>query len=142
MLAGETGAQDGRVEDRASLNALSALPPADISAFKEKPLFTPSRRASDTAVKTVPSTEVRLSPPAVEDPPAIRLVGIIRTGTIAIAVVQQPTAPRLSRVQIGADIDGWLVKSIDATGLRLVNGTREQAYQLFARGSPPTFEVQ
>jgi hypothetical protein len=118
------------------LNPLSAIKPSELSAFLEQPLFIPSRQAppsiSDPPQSSEPS-EPELK--ADEEPPKIRLVGIVQASGARTALLQRSNARTVSRVRLGDELDGWLVTSVEAAGVRLKRGDREQEYRLFAKGT-------
>lgn len=120
----------------APLNPLSSLRPSDFQAFRERPLFTPSRRPPPI----VPSLPERAPPVRAEvedEPPNVRLTGVVHGAAAPMAVLQRPDAGGTTTVRIGDDVEGWAVAAIDSVGVRLVRGTRAREYRLFARDSLP-----
>ena len=87
MLGGGTSAQEAPADDRTRLNALSTLPIADVAAFRDKPLFTPSRRAPDVAAEGAEPPLAGLAPSVIEEPPAIRLIGVVQAAAMFVAVL-------------------------------------------------------
>ena len=128
-----------------SLNPLRALRPADLGAFREKPLFTPSRqppRAPQRLPEAPSSAPIVAAPP-----PRVRLTGIIQGASAPAAILWRSEAGPTATVRLGDDVDGWRVASIDALSILLRSWTREQEYKLFGPspapvGGPPTAPAQ
>jgi hypothetical protein len=134
IAAGGAAAQDAPPSYAVHLNPLSSLRPSDLRAFKERPLFTPSR-APPPVAQAVP--EVAAAPPApVEEPaPEVRLAGVIHGAAQVMAILQRTNGGGRSTVRVGDLVDGWTVTAIEPSGIRLASGSRERAYGLFARGA-------
>lgn len=120
----------------AALNPLSRLDKASLEAFRETPLFTPSRRRPkppEAAEAEPPPPPPPPPAPEPAPPPEITLSGIIDGPDGAIAVVNEADEERTDRLRLGDQIDGWLVTTIDPMSLRLTLGEREQEYRLFEK---------
>ncbi|WP_020188163.1 hypothetical protein [Methylopila sp. 73B] len=118
----------------AALNPLSALGADSLSAFRDRPLFTPSRRAPQppAAVEAEPEPEpetVTARPPAPQ--PNLRLAGVIEGPEETVAVVEDMGSNTVSQLRLGDMLDGWLVTAIDSSSLRLTLGEQEGEYRLF-----------
>ena len=96
-----------------------------LSATRERPLFSPSRRPP--APPPVPIVS-RPPPPA---PPKVTLFGIILDADEARAVVSVETADKIRRVRIGDDIQGWKVTQIEERWLVLSLDDRSATFKLF-----------
>jgi hypothetical protein len=99
-----------------------------LSATRDRPLFSPSRRppAPPPPVEHVP--EAAAPPP----PPDVTLFGIVVDGEGARAIVRSGAA-KIARVQIGDDIGGWKVAQIDGRRLVLALDGRLATFTLFNR---------
>lgn len=118
----------------AALNPLSALGADSLSAFRDRPLFTPSRRAPQppAAVEQEPEPEPETAtapPPAPQ--PNLRLAGVIEGPEETVAVVEDMGSNTVSQLRLGDMLDGWLVTAIDSSSLRLTLGEQEGEYRLF-----------
>jgi hypothetical protein len=131
---GHGAAQEGAAE-AARLNPLSSLRPSDLRSFRERPLFTPSRKPPPVAPSLPERTPVAAE--TVNEPPNVRLTGIIQGPVAATAVLERPDAGGKSTVRIGDAVDGWIVTAIDSISIKLASGTRQREYRLFARSSLP-----
>ena len=117
-----------------ALNPLSALGADSLSAFRDRPLFTPSRRAPQppAAVEAEPAPEPEIAtapPPAPQ--PNLRLAGVIEGPEETVAVVEDLGSNTVSQLRLGDMLDGWLVTAIEADALRLTLGEQEGEYRLF-----------
>lgn len=130
--AGEASAEEPAAAASGRLNPLSTLDRAELKAFLDKPLFAPSRQAPRIAPAEPPPPVVASAAPPPEEPPNIRLTGIVEGSATPMAILERLNAKTTSTVRLGDLVDGWLVASIDAMGIKLTNGDREQEYRLFA----------
>jgi len=94
-----------------------------LSATRERPLFSPTRR------RPAPPPVLALPPPPPPPPPDVALIAVIMDGEDARAVVR--AGPKVRRVQIGDDIDGWKVGQIEARQLVLSLDDRTAKYAMF-----------
>lgn len=115
-----------------SANPLAALDKATLGSFVEKPLFEPSRHRP-----VVAATPVYVAPPpipVVEQPPSLRLLGLVEGTRLSAAVVHRNDTGRTETLHPGDHIGPWVVEIMPAV-LRMVNGDRAFDYALF-RGGP------
>ena len=98
-------------------NPLWAVPLADLSATRERPIFSPSRRPPAPLVATVakPASPV---PPNPQRPP-LTLVGTIVGETTRIGVFIEENTHNMVRLSIGAGHEGWILRLVTAQGVRL-----------------------
>ncbi|GJE76681.1 type II secretion system protein N [Methylorubrum suomiense] len=118
-----------------SANPLSRMAFKDLGAFRQRPLFAPSRRRPDQplAITAPPPADIPASPP-----PELRLVGIVAGVDRAVALVSRQEGGSLS-LRVGDQVDSWRVDRIAPDRVVLREGEREQTYRLFAlpHGSTP-----
>ncbi len=115
-----------------SPNPLATLDEATLKAFVEQPLFELSRRPP-----LVAPPRVYVAPPAptiIEQPPSLRLLGVIESTRSVFAVVYRNDKGKTETLRPGDHIGSWVVQ-ITAANLRLISGERAFEYSLF-RGSP------
>ena len=113
----------------ATLASPLALHPLDrLSATRERPLFSPSRRApAPPPIVSLPPPP----PPPPPEPPNVTLVGIVMDAGEARAIVQSgPNEVR--RVRIGDDIGGWKVAQIEGRRLVLKLDSRVATFSMFS----------
>jgi hypothetical protein len=116
-LSDALSAPDPGAKPRAG-NPLWTIPLSALSATRDRPLFSASRRPPIVAVPVVappPKQEV-LAPPSPERP-LLTLVGTIVSRKASVAMFQGSNAEAISRLRIGQENDGWRVHDI---GLRSV----------------------
>jgi hypothetical protein len=105
---------------------LAAYPLDRLSATRERPLFSPSRRPPARP----PSPIIATAPPP--QPPKLILFGIVMDSDEARAVVGVGTADKTRRVRIGDDIGGWKVTQIEERQLVLSLDDRSATFTLFS----------
>jgi len=122
---------------------LAAYPLDRLSATRERPLFSPSRRPP--APPPAPTIAAASPPP----PPNLILFGIVMDAEEAHAVVGVERADKTRRVRIGDDIGGWKVTQIEERQLVLSLDDRSATFTLFngqrasqGNGQPPSAPVR
>jgi hypothetical protein len=109
-------------------NPLEAQPLDRLSATRERPLFSPTRRPTPPPPPPPPEA----APVAVVlQPPNLQLFGIVVDDEGARAIVRSG-AEKVDRVQIGDDIGGWKVAQIEGRRLVLSLDGRLATYTLFS----------
>jgi general secretion pathway protein N len=112
-------------------NPLEAQPLDRLSATRERPLFSPTRRPTPPPPPPPPEA----APVAVvPQPPNLQLFGIVVDDEGARAIVRSG-AEKVDRVQIGDDIGGWKVAQIEGRRLVLSLDGRLATFTLFNNDS-------
>src|SRR6266404_2187712 len=127
LLAGE-----GKEGGAALPSPLAAQPLDRLSATRERPLFSPTRRPPPPPPPVVIAPE---PPPPPPPPPDVALFGIVMDGDEAHAVVRAGPAAKIMRVRVGDDICGWKVAQIDGRRLILSLDDRIATFLMFAGNS-------
>jgi general secretion pathway protein N len=112
LLTGPNGAD--RAAD-ASGNPLWALPLAQLSTTRERPIFSPSRRLPPPAPAYVTPVAIQqpAKPPEAERP-TVSLIGtIIGTGNDRLGVFVDTSTQGTLRLRIGEDYHGWVARLIN-----------------------------
>jgi hypothetical protein len=133
--AGETPAlpaQGGEGTD-ALPSPLAAQPLDRLSATRERPLFSPTRRPPPPPPPVVVAPE---PPPPPPPPPDVALFGIVMDGDEAHAVVRAGPAAKIMNVRVGDDIGGWKVAQIEGRQLVLSLDDRIATFMMFTGNSP------
>ena len=129
VLAADAGQQPEAHPDTSAAHPfaspLAALPFDRLSATRDRPLFSPTRRPP------APVPIVAAPPPPPSPPPDLALLGIVMDGEEARAVVRAGPAAKILRVGIGDDIDGWKVGQIEARQLVLLLDGRTATFRMF-----------
>ena len=128
-------AREGREGGTAPASPLSAQPLDRLSATRERPLFSPTRRPPP------PPPPVVVAPEPPPPPPDVALFGIVMDGDEAHAVVRAGPAAKIMNVRVGDDIGGWKVAQIEGRQLVLSLDDRIAKFMMFtgnsANGAPP-----
>ena len=138
--AGETPAlpAEGGEGGAAFPSPLAAQSLDGLSATRERPLFSPTRRRPPPPPPVVFAPE---PPPPPPPPPDVALFGIVMDGDEAHAVVRAGPAAKIMRVRVGDDIGGWKVAQIEGRQLVLSLDDRIATFMMFtgnsANGAPP-----
>ena len=117
---------------------LAAHPLDRLSATRERPLFSPSRRPPAPPPAPVVSPSPAPPPPP---PPNVTLVGIVMDAEEARAIVQAGPQNEIRRVRIGDDIGGWKVAHIEGRQLVLLLGSRMATFTMFGGHGNPAPKV-
>jgi general secretion pathway protein N len=109
--ASEAATQPARIG-----NPLWAIPMRKLSATRERPLFTPSRRPPTPGIAAAPAPPAASPPPGKppepERPPLI-LVGTIIGDNERIAIFVNQLSNETKRVREGEQESGWVVRSVE-----------------------------
>jgi len=102
-----------------------------LSATRERPLFSPTRRppAAPAPPSVIGAERVPLAPP-----PTVALIGIVLNAEGAQALVRAGPADRPVRLRRGDEIGGWKVTEIDRRQLVLSLDGRSVTVTLFTPG--------
>ena len=96
-----------------SANPLWAIPLAQLSATRERPIFSPSRRPPSAAVAAEPAIvkapTVRKKGP--ETPP-LALVGTIASDEEGFGIFLDQSTKAAIRLKVGEDYQGWKLRSV------------------------------
>jgi hypothetical protein len=115
-------AADAEPQSAAAVSPLAAQPLEQLSATRDRPLFSPTRR---------PPAPPPIVAPAAAPPPDITLLGVVMDGEDARAVIRTGPIAKVARVRIGDDVGGWKVGQIEAQRLVLLLGERTATFTLF-----------
>lgn len=94
-------------------NPLASVDKAVLSETVTRPLFAPSRSRPPEVI----AERVEVAPPP--PPPSFALLGVVRVGARAIALLRQVTDGTSFRVEVGDTIGGWQVAGVEAMSIRL-----------------------
>ena len=113
-------------------NPLWAVPLKSLSATRERPLFTPSRRppaAGAPRAYRLPRHPRLLTSPAVEHP-NLTLVGTVHRNNLSIAVFTEPSTKATVRLQTGEGHMGWILISVERSSVILQKGAQTETLAL------------
>jgi hypothetical protein len=103
-----------------SANPLWAIPLAQLSATRERPIFSPSRRPPPAAVAAEPAIvkapTIRKKEP--ETPP-LALVGTIASSEQGFGIFLDQSTKAPIRLKVGEDYQGWKLRSVQGRATAL-----------------------
>lgn len=122
----------------ASANPLWAIPLSTLTATRDRPLFSPSRRAPKPVVANAPAVPPPPPAPAVAQRPDLVLVGTVTGDTRGVAVFVDTTTRGTVRLRTGEDHSGWTLRSVEAKSVTLRKGSASETLAL----PPPNATAQ
>lgn len=127
--APQAAARRGAPSD--SANPLWAIPLSRLTATRNRPLFTPSRRPPAPAVANAPVVAPQPPPPPpVPEHPNLILVGTVARETEGIAVFTDQGTHNAIRLRTGEGHDGWILQSVAPREAILQKGNQSETLQL------------
>jgi general secretion pathway protein N len=120
-------------------NPLWAIPLNALTATRDRPLFSASRRPPSLAVGTVASPPSRPAPAAPVPPerPPLTLMGTIIGTESSIALVSNSSTQAVSRLRVGEEDSGWRVRGVDPRSIVVEKGVRSVTLDLPKPGEAP-----
>jgi hypothetical protein len=118
-------------------NPLWAVPLSALSATRDRPLFTPSRRAPAPVVAGPVAAAPPPPPPPPSEPerPQLTLVGAIVGSNEGIAVFLDQTNNNVIRLRTGQDHLGWVLRSVKGREATLEKNQQSTTLELPAPGT-------
>jgi general secretion pathway protein N len=116
-------------------NPLWAVPLSALSATRERPLFSPSRRPPAPAVVAAPRVPVVTRPPPKPEPdhPLLTLVGTVAGETGGIGIFLDQATNNVIRLRTGENHTGWILRSVQGR-----EASFEKDHQTATLALPPT----
>jgi hypothetical protein len=127
VLGSVSARADGLPPDPGLTNPVAARSLESLSATRERPLFSPTRRPPPPLVVVTRPT----LPPVPVPPPSLVLLGIVTDDGGPRAMMRGGAAGKIVRAGLGEMIDGWKVVEIDARRLVLSHDDRSVTLALF-----------
>jgi general secretion pathway protein N len=122
-------------------NPLWAIPMRKLSATRDRPLFTPSRRPPAPVIAAAPAPVTAIAPPPPPPPepenPPLVLVGTIIGDKEKIAIFVNLTSNETKRVHEGDEEAGWILRSVELRTTVLERNNRSVTLDLPKPGSKP-----
>ena len=114
---------DGSTQSAAQRdNSLWSVPLTSLTATRERPIFSPTRRPRTVAVKSAPA-QSSVQPPFV-------LVGAIAGETEGLAIFQDGTTKNVIRLKTGESHAGWILQAVRPREAVLQNEQRNAVLTL------------
>jgi hypothetical protein len=100
-------------EQALSANPLWAMPLAQFSVTRERPIFSPSRRPPPAAVAPVVAPKIAAVPkPREPERPQLTLVGTIAGDEDGFGIFLDQSTKAVLRLKVGEDFQGWKLRSV------------------------------
>jgi hypothetical protein len=124
-MSGETRADPGSPQPEISTsgNPLWAIPISKLSATRDRPLFSASRRPRTPTVAAAPVSAPVAAKPVAQLPP-FTLVGTIISEKNRIAIFFDPTSKIATGVREGERASGWTLRSVGSRSAVLEGNDR------------------
>ena len=120
-------------------NPLWAIPLSSLSATRERPLFTPSRRPPAAAIAGPPRVDpVAATPPTEPERPRLMLVGAIVGDQGGIAIFVDQTTNDVVRLRTGESHSGWMLRSVRGREAMFQKNSETLTLAMPVPGAPPT----
>ncbi len=120
-------------------NPLWAIPMRKLSATRERPLFSPSRRPPTPVIAAAPTPAAVIAPPPPEpENPPLVLVGTIIGEKEKIAIFINLTSNETKRVHEGEAEAGWILRSVELRTTVLERNNRSVTLDLPKRDGEPS----
>ncbi|HEY2757484.1 MAG TPA: hypothetical protein VGJ01_17280 [Pseudolabrys sp.] len=133
----EAAKQADRPSSAALKNPLAVHSFSELSATRDRPLFSPTRRPPPPPPE---AAEAEPAPPA--PPPAVLFTGVIMDTKGALAIVRADASARPMYVHVGDVVAGWKVGQIERRKLTLALDGRSASFTLFNHDKPPEQQQQ
>jgi hypothetical protein len=133
----EAARQAGGPSGAALKNPLAVHSFSELSATRDRPLFSPTRRPPPPP----PVAEAETAPPPAP-PPAVLFSGVIMDTKGALAIIRADASARAMYVHVGDVVAGWKVGQIERRKLTLSLDGRSASFTLFDHDKPPEQQQQ
>jgi general secretion pathway protein N len=122
------------------VNPLWSMPLGALTATRERPLFSSSRRPPAPVVVNAPvaSPPPPPPPPSAPERPNLNLIGTVSGRTGGIAVFLDSTTSATVRLHTGDSHMGWTLRSVNRRAAELHKGDQIETLGLTAAGSQQT----
>jgi general secretion pathway protein N len=123
-------------------NPLWRIPVEQLSATRERPIFSPSRRPPPT----IAAEHDIVVPPAIQEPPSqeppqLSLVGTVVNGDHGLAVFLEPSSTTPLRIRSGGEYQGWTLRLVQARSITLQKGENIAVLSLTSSATQPPLPV-
>jgi general secretion pathway protein N len=125
-------------DDHPRGNPLWSIPVRTLTATRDRPIFSPSRRPPPPPIIAAP----QLPPPPVSKPteperPLLTLVGTVTGEQEAFGIFLDQTANKIVRLRLGDDHHGWVLRQVRGREV-ILQRDGETAFLALPPGSKPT----
>ena len=105
-------------------NPLAKIPLSALTATRDRPLFSVSRRPPAPAIEANAQPAQALAPaaPAPPERPALKLIGTILSPATSVVLLRDSATQAVMRLHVGEATSGWRVKTISLRSVTLEKG--------------------
>jgi len=114
-------------------NPLWVLPLKQLSTTRDRPIFSPSRRAPPPAAPTyVAPVSVRTVKPAEPERPAVTLLGTVvgEVDQLGVGVFKESATGTVIKMRTGEDHQGWVLRSVKSREVTLTKDREKVTLEL------------
>jgi len=105
-------------------NPLGKIPLSALTAIRDRPLFSASRRPPAPAIQIIaqPAQVPAPAAPAPPERPALKLIGTILSPATRVALLRDPATQAVTRLRVGEATSGWRVKTVSSRSVVVEKG--------------------
>jgi hypothetical protein len=128
----------GRNATSRSGNPLWKVPLTALTATRDRPLFSASRRPPVVAPRAAPPPKREALAPPPPERPLLTLIGTIVSREGSLAMLQGSNAEAISRLRLGQENEGWRVRGIGLRSIVVEKGEHSVELALPRPNGAPT----
>ncbi|MGJ4949932.1 hypothetical protein [Bradyrhizobium sp. HKCCYLS20291] len=98
------------------------VPLASLSATRDRPIFSPSRRAAPAEAPQAVVAAPVAQEPSPPEAPQLTLLGTIVNGADGLAILLDPGSTAPLRIRAGTAYQGWTLRRVEARSVTLQRG--------------------
>ena len=105
-------------------NPLSKIPLSALTATRDRPLFSLSRRPPTPAIQAdaQPAQAPAAAAPAPPERPALKLIGTILSPATSVVLLRDSATQAVTRLRVGEATSGWRVKTVSLRSVTVEKG--------------------
>lgn len=111
-------------------NPLWGIPLETLNITRDRPLFSPARRAAAAAAIRPPAKAAKAVSPSAAPKPALNLVGTVQGNSVSYAIFVDTTTHNTVRFKTGEGEDGWILQSVSEREAVLHKNDRNEVLEL------------
>jgi general secretion pathway protein N len=120
---------------QAPRNPLWAIPLSELSATRERPIFSPSRRPPSPAVAAAPYVPPQSAKPVEPERPQLFLIGTIAGDKGGLGIFLDYSTDTILRLKAGEGYKGWILREVRSREIVLEKGDKTATLPLPAPSS-------
>ncbi|HET6374659.1 MAG TPA: hypothetical protein VFF88_01285, partial [Methylocella sp.] len=127
------------LEKGAQANPLWSVPLSALTATRERPVFSPSRRAPQPPAEPEPVADAAPPPPPPPEPetPSLTLMGTVINEPESLAIIHDDKTNTTVRVHTGESVSGWVLVSVEPGTMTLEKNSQTATVTMPPPGAVP-----